>query len=88
MRISYKQKQVDIGNIVLGANFKKELLSTRNVASILNTFFEKGGKCIDVARSYNNGLSEIFIGRWLKNSGLRSKVIVSTKGGRFHERSI
>lgn len=81
MRISYEQNQVDIGNIVLGANFKKELLSTRDIASILNVFFEKGGKCIDVARSYNNGISEIFVGRWLKNSGMRSKIIVSTKGG-------
>lgn len=81
MRISYEQNQVEIGNIVLGANFKKELLSTRDVESMLNIFFEKGGKCIDIARSYNNGLSEVLVGRWLMNSGLRNKIIVSTKGG-------
>lgn len=54
---------------------------------LLDTYYNKGGRCIDTARSYcswlEDGLdsSEGAIGRWLKARGCRNDVIISTKGG-------
>lgn len=80
MKLLYKEKEIDIGKIILGGNFKREFLRTADICKIIDVFLENGGKCIDTARSYNNGLSEAFIGRWIK-MGRRDKLIISTKGG-------
>lgn len=81
MKLFNEQSNIDIGEIVLGTNMKKELLNTRDMTMILNIYCENGGKCIDTARSYNSGLSEMFIGKWLMKSNMRHKVVLSTKGG-------
>ncbi|TCL56195.1 aryl-alcohol dehydrogenase-like predicted oxidoreductase [Kineothrix alysoides] len=81
MQISCDCHEINIGNLVLGTNFKKEVMDLRNVENILSTFFQNGGVCIDTARSYCGGVSEIFIGRWLKKNAIRENVIISTKAG-------
>lgn len=54
--------------------------------SILDTFTQAGGNLIDTADLYSNwvpgnpgGVSEEVIGRWLRKSGLRDQVLISTK---------
>lgn len=81
MHLYYNQCELNIGNIVLGTNFKKEVMDSHNVENILNTFIEIGGVCLDTARSYCYGTSEIYIGRWLKKNNFREKIIISTKAG-------
>jgi aryl-alcohol dehydrogenase-like predicted oxidoreductase len=46
---------------------------------ILNQYIELGGNFIDTANVYNDGRSEEVIGDWLKSSGLRDRIVLSTK---------
>jgi len=63
---------------------------------MLDMYQDVGGNSIDTARMYAQwipnglGLSESVIGEWLKGSGCRDKIIISTKGGHppFNDRSI
>ncbi len=81
MQLFSNQYEINVGSIVLGANFNKEAMDPSNVEKILNTFIENGGRCIDTARSYYCGASELLIGRWLKKNNIREKIIISTKAG-------
>ena len=46
---------------------------------ILDQYFEMGGNFIDTANVYNDGRSEQIIGDWMKNSGTRDRIVLSTK---------
>lgn len=54
---------------------------------LLDAFYKDGGRCLDTARAYCTWLeggedsSETVIGRWLKERGNRSEIIICTKGG-------
>ncbi len=55
--------------------------------SLMDRYFELGGRCIDTARVYcewlegGHGASESVIGRWMKERGNRSEILLCTKGG-------
>lgn len=49
-------------------------------AALLDRFLEAGGNCIDTAHIYGFGNSEKTLGRWFKESGRRSEIILITKG--------
>ena len=72
-----------LGGNVFGWNVDQ---ATSNV--ILDAFVDAGFNAIDTADSYSRwapghvgGESEIVIGRWLKESGKRDKVVIATKVG-------
>jgi aryl-alcohol dehydrogenase-like predicted oxidoreductase len=46
---------------------------------ILSNFIELGGNFIDTANVYNDGKSEEVIGQWMKETGLRDQIVLSTK---------
>src|SRR5271155_3472893 len=46
---------------------------------ILDHYVELGGNFIDTANVYNDGRSEEIIGDWLKQRGLRDRIVLSTK---------
>jgi aryl-alcohol dehydrogenase-like predicted oxidoreductase len=46
---------------------------------VLDAYIELGGNFIDTANVYNDGRSEQVIGQWLKERGLRDKIVLSTK---------
>ncbi|PZX18216.1 aryl-alcohol dehydrogenase-like predicted oxidoreductase [Palleronia aestuarii] len=48
---------------------------------ILDTYVEAGGNLIDTADVYSAGESEKMLGRFLKDSGLRDRLVISTKSG-------
>ena len=56
---------------------------------LLDEYVAAGGNFLDSAHIYaawlpnGTGKSETTLGQWLKKSGLRSKVVVATKGGHF-----
>jgi aryl-alcohol dehydrogenase-like predicted oxidoreductase len=70
-----------LGTADFGSSISEEL-SFR----MLDRFVEGGGHWIDTARVYadwvpgGHGKSEITVGNWLRKSGLREKVLISTKG--------
>lgn len=50
---------------------------------------ECGVNFIDTAPAYNNGVAERFVGKAVKEMGVRDKVIIATKcGQRFYQRRV
>ncbi|MGV0876496.1 aldo/keto reductase [Martelella sp. FLE1502] len=49
--------------------------------SIFDRYVEAGGNIVDSADVYSGGASEEMLGRFLKNSGMRDRLVVSTKSG-------
>lgn len=49
--------------------------------TIFDTYVEAGGNMIDTADVYSGGESEKMLGRFLLDSGLRDRLVVSTKSG-------
>jgi aryl-alcohol dehydrogenase-like predicted oxidoreductase len=46
---------------------------------VLDAYIELGGNFIDTANVYNDGRSEQIIGDWLRERGLRDRIVLSTK---------
>lgn len=74
--------------IVLGGNVFGWTADEATSFSILDSFVELGFNTIDTANVYSmwvpghdGGESEALIGRWLKKSGKRDKVLIATKVG-------
>ncbi len=65
----------DISRVVMGVLGFKDL---RHASVMCDDYFELGGNCFDTARHY--GSSEITLGRWIKNRGIREEVVLITKG--------
>jgi aryl-alcohol dehydrogenase-like predicted oxidoreductase len=61
-------------------------LAASTAFQLLDTYFEHGGNFIDTARVYGAwvpggmGLSEKTVGQWLKERGIREKIVLATKG--------
>ena len=49
--------------------------------AIFDTYVEAGGNVIDTADVYSGGESEAMLGRFLADSGMRDRLVVSTKAG-------
>lgn len=64
-----------------GAVFGWTLPSGRSV-DLLDRFVELGGQMVDTSDSYSSGMSEQIIGKWMRERGNRSDVVVATKVGR------
>ncbi len=73
--------QLSLGTVNYGTE-----MDTKAAKNQMNNFFELGGNFIDTAHVYGDwvpgtkGRSENIIGEWLKETGLRQEVIISTKG--------
>lgn len=50
-----------------------------NARQIFDTYLEAGGNFIDTADMYTNGNSERMLGQFVKESGSRDRVVISTK---------
>lgn len=86
--ISSNQTVLSCSKIVLGTTYYGSDLSEERSFELMQEYIRLGGNCIDTARSYNiysgeNGAdkSETTIGKWLVQTGLRDRIILSTKGG-------
>ena len=77
-----------IAPLMLGGNVFGWTVDFRDSCVILDAFVDAGFNAIDTADSYSRwapghegGESEIVIGKWLKQSGKRNKVMLATKVG-------
>jgi len=82
-----------IAPLVLGGNVFGWTADEAASHTILDTFVDRGGNAIDTADVYSawvpghqGGESENVIGRWLKASGKRNKVVIGTKVGMWPKR--
>jgi aryl-alcohol dehydrogenase-like predicted oxidoreductase len=79
---------LSIAPLMLGGNVFGWNVDQAASSTILDAFVDAGFNAIDTADSYSRwapghvgGESEIVIGRWLKDSGKRDKVVIATKVG-------
>lgn len=77
-----------IAPLVLGTNVFGWNVDEKTSFALLDAFLEAGFNTVDTADSYSRwvpghkgGESETIIGKWLKASGKRSKVVIATKFG-------
>jgi aryl-alcohol dehydrogenase-like predicted oxidoreductase len=82
------QSDIRIAPLVLGGNVFGWNVDAKTSFAILDAFVDAGFNAIDTADSYSRwapghvgGESETIIGKWLKQSGKRDKVVVLTKFG-------
>ncbi len=82
MDVNYKQVgTLKISSIALGTELLGSAIPKETTFGLFDRYLYHGGNCIDSARLYGLGVSEQTIGEWLKASGKRNEVILSTKGG-------
>ena len=67
---------LDISEVVLGSDYYGESIDADTAASFMDYFIEKGGNTIDTARLYTGGRSEAVIGAYLKDRGIRDKIVI------------
>ena len=79
---------LEIAPLMLGGNVFGWTVDLAASCAILDAFVDAGFNAVDTADSYSRwapghegGESEIVIGKWLKGSGKRDKVIIATKLG-------
>jgi aryl-alcohol dehydrogenase-like predicted oxidoreductase len=84
---------ISIGTLALGGNVFGWSADEAASFAVLDAFVEEGLDFIDTADTYSGwvpgnsgGESETIIGRWLKRSGKRDKVIVATKVAKWSQR--
>jgi aryl-alcohol dehydrogenase (NADP+) len=84
---------ISITPLVLGGNVFGWTADEKTSHAILDAFVDRGGNAIDTADVYSawvpghqGGESESVIGRWLKASGKRNKVVIGTKVGMLPKR--
>jgi len=47
--------------------------------ALLDAFYAAGGNFIDTANGYQDGTSEMFLGEWMEERGVRDQMVVATK---------
>lgn len=48
---------------------------------LLNAFYDAGGNFIDTSNNYQDETSEMFIGEWMEQRGIRDQMVIATKVG-------
>ena len=46
---------------------------------LMDAFYEAGGNFIDTAGNYQDETSEMFIGEWMEERGIRDHMVIATK---------
>lgn len=81
-----KGTELAVSPLCLGTVHYGTAMDTKAAEAQLSLFAQRGGNFIDTAHVYGDwvpglkGRSERVIGSWLKETGMRHKIIVSTKG--------
>jgi len=78
----------EIAPLVLGGNVFGWTVDEAGTAQLLDHFVDSGFNMVDTADVYSNwipgnhgGESETLIGKWLKKSGKRERILIGTKAG-------
>ncbi len=86
------KSSLSIAPLAFGGNVFGWSADERRSFELLDAFVDAGGNLIDTADAYSawvpgnhGGESETIIGKWLKRSGKRAQVVISTKVGKWVE---
>ncbi|MDQ7092822.1 aldo/keto reductase [Desulfosporosinus sp. PR] len=69
-----------VSKLAMGTDKLMLSLTDEEFFYLLDTYTDAGGNFIDTARVYSGGKSEEAIGRWLKKTGKRGNIVLSSKG--------
>jgi aryl-alcohol dehydrogenase-like predicted oxidoreductase len=79
---------LEVASLCLGTDSIGSKIDSKKSFELLDLYFESGGNFIDTANIYaaflegfHGGESETTIGSWLKERGVRDRIILSTKTG-------
>jgi aryl-alcohol dehydrogenase-like predicted oxidoreductase len=79
---------LELAPLVFGGNVFGWTVNEPDGAKLLDHFVDNGFNCVDTADVYSSwvsgnhgGESETIIGKWLKQSGKRDRVLIATKSG-------
>lgn len=70
---------LQISAITLGAQTFGWSVAPADAFALLDQYLEHGGNYVDAADSYNRGESEKILGRWVRERGVRDRVLLGTK---------
>src|SRR5580704_934754 len=80
---------LDIAPLTLGGNVFGWTVDEKASFRLLDEFIDKGFNCVDTADVYSRwakgnkgGESEKIIGKWMKKTGTREKMVIATKVGK------
>ena len=68
-----------VSAITLGAQTFGWSVGPEEAFALLDRYWEAGGNYLDAADSYNKGESERIVGRWVKERGVRDRILLGTK---------
>ncbi|KAI0354913.1 aryl-alcohol dehydrogenase [Trametes cingulata] len=71
-----------LGGGTIGDQWQKIGMGAMNKETsfqLLDAFYEAGGNFIDTANHYQNETSEMFIGEWMEQRGIRDQMVIATK---------
>jgi Predicted oxidoreductases (related to aryl-alcohol dehydrogenases) len=69
-----------VSKLAMGTDKLTLSLTDADFFYLLDIYTDAGGNFIDTARVYSEGKSEEAIGRWLKKTGKRNDIVLSSKG--------
>ncbi|MBT3273877.1 MAG: aldo/keto reductase, partial [Spirochaetales bacterium] len=69
-----KVSEVCLGTMTFGREADEKISF-----DIMDYFYAQGGTFFDTSDSYSTGITEEVVGRWIKNRGLRNKIVLATK---------
>ena len=78
---------LNVSSICLGTASIGSTIDREKSFTLLDKFFEMGGNFLDTAHVYADWIpgekssSEKTIGKWMRERGIRDKIIIGTKGG-------
>lgn len=76
------RSNLQVTPLCLGGNVFGRNIDEETAFAVLDTYVELGGNFIDTADLYSIGKSEAVIGRWMKQRGNRTQIILATKLGK------
>ena len=76
------RSNLQVTPLCLGGNVFGRNIDEETAFAVLDTYVEFGGNFIDTADLYSIGKSEAVIGRWMKQRGNRTRIILATKLGK------
>ena len=74
------QDTLKVSRIAMGSAMSMMRLSEDVISELFDIYLDAGGNVLDTARSYGDGSCEMMVAEYLKKSGKRNQVLLTTKG--------
>ena len=75
-----------VSQICLGTAYLGSREDEQTSFAIMDAYFEHGGRFFNTAHEYGEGLSEKTVGKWIRQRGVRSQIMLTSKCGEDHKK--